>query len=210
MVKTRSPLASTSARGALAGTLAFRQHRRGTTILRSPKPHDPRTPAQLGHRALMRGLQTYWKAYTQAYRDAWKPTPESSNHDAYLAYLKYNLTNFPNNLAINVQNSKIPTPLSWTTASKSLTPKVHSIRILHDKTGLPPLGGYLLYRREGGIPDTTINELVLVTWKATAIEFDYTDVVPTLNTYGYALVWYNNFTQKSNTVTFDPVAPLDE
>jgi hypothetical protein len=209
MVRSTGPLASLHAAGALGGVLTFRRSPRGTSIVHTSKPHDPKSPAQLGARALMRLLQTMWPLLTSAFKADWKASADSSNQDAYLAFLSYNLRQFRNFLAPLGDKPRSTTPLTWNTVTQSITAEVHALRLFHDTSGITPLGCYLIYRRLGGIPDQNQNELVGGTYATTTAELNFLDVVPTLDAYGYRVTRYTVAGIASPSTACAATAPLD-
>lgn len=209
MVKTTGPLTGFTAAGTLGKTLTFRRGPRGTNIVRHFVPHDPGTPAQLGVRALMRLLQTIWTPLLLGYKQNWLPTPESSLHEAYLAYLSRNLLEFRNFLAPLPNPTRLTTTLSWSHTTLIATALVHSIN-LKVNTVLNNLPGrYLIYRRLGDIPNEQQSELIGGTYTDANARLDYTDVVPTLDSYGYRVNRYDLNGQRATSKTFAPTSPLD-
>ncbi len=91
MVRTRAPVASIDAAGKLAGALIFQQSKGRSYARKLTKPKQPRTPAQLGQRALTNFIAKQWSTISAPDQATWSDLAAQLELAPYHAYLKVNL-----------------------------------------------------------------------------------------------------------------------
>jgi hypothetical protein len=158
----------------------------------------------------MRLLQAMWTALLPTYKVLWLPTPQSANQLAYIAFLKRNLLDFKTYLAPTATPTRTDGTLAWVTTSTTITAKIHALQIKANTTLNALPGYYLVYRRLGGIPNEAQGELIGGTFITANTRLDYTDVVPTLDAYGYLATRFDLAGRRSISKTFTATAPLDQ
>ncbi len=91
MVKLKGPLLSSTAAGALSGTLIFSSSKGRRYLKKFHKPKNPKTPAQIGMRAITAFCSTIWKSLPAADTDSWQTLADQANVSPLNACLAYNL-----------------------------------------------------------------------------------------------------------------------
>lgn len=91
MVKVHAPALSMEASGKLGNSLVFAKWK-GRAYARSlVKPHNPKLPAQVGVRSMMRFLAQAWKPLGALAWGSWDDLAEATNISPFNAYVAYNM-----------------------------------------------------------------------------------------------------------------------
>jgi hypothetical protein len=151
-----------------------------------------------------------WKIMFQEEKDLWKPNPRSTNQEAYLTFLATNLLEFKTFKTPTIFRPRGTATLTWTFGTPSIIAQVHALKIHAGSQLGATHGAYLIYRRENDTPDETQQELIAGLYTNGNSALDYTDIVPTLNPYGYRATRFDQNGQKSASHTFTLTAPLDK
>jgi len=117
MVKIKGPMMSLDASGSLADALVFSTWKGQPYVRTLVTPTNPKSPAQLGMRAMLAFLSHHWIILSLEDKTTWAETALNANISPFNAYLAYNLTRWrsfkgPTNTlpAVEAANSATATP----------------------------------------------------------------------------------------------------
>ena len=91
MVKTTGPAVSQEAHGKLADVLIFMKTKKSATVKKHATPSNPKSPAQLAIRAMIKFLSQSWQTLTPLQQATWNTPAFIEDIPAYHAYVKNNM-----------------------------------------------------------------------------------------------------------------------
>lgn len=94
MVKLTGPGLARGASGTLADQLIFSTWKGKAYLKRHRNPAQPRTPAQIAMRAVMRFLSQEWTNLSDALKDSWAALAAATNISPFNAYQAFNLARY--------------------------------------------------------------------------------------------------------------------
>lgn len=93
MPKVTGPLFSIGASGTIAGTINYRQTRRGSIVRKNSKPSGDPSLLQIAQRALIQFLSTSWKLLPEDFKQTWNIAAVPYNFSGFNFYVKLNSEN---------------------------------------------------------------------------------------------------------------------
>jgi len=104
MVKLQGPAMSQGAAGKLGGSLVFANSLRGTYAKKLTAPKQPRSPAQLSIRAMVRFLSQQWASVSAGDKQTWNDLAAAAGVAPYHAFLGHNTRRWRNKLTPTVRH----------------------------------------------------------------------------------------------------------
>ena len=92
MVKVKGPMMSLDASGTLAGTFTFSKWKGRNTVRSHAVPSNPRSPAQVSTRAMMKFLATAWTNLSTAQKATFQTIATTYAISPFNAYVKHNMS----------------------------------------------------------------------------------------------------------------------
>lgn len=174
MVKTKGPMLSLGAQGALANALVASSWRGRTYFKKLSTPHNPKTPDQSAIRAALRGLSKTWPNISTARQSSWNPLAEERRISPIAIYNKTNLERWRKFQGLTerypaTEGVGIATLGGWTATARLRTIAVHGIKFT-------PPGSAWVYCFSSTDPafDSQWNNLIwLAQVKGTTTAFDF-------------------------------------
>ncbi len=91
MASVKGPLFSLDASGTVAGAVVFSKWKGRNYVRRHAVPSNPKSPGQLGVRAMMKFLSQYWTTLSANDKADWETRAEVTNVSPFNAYVAYNM-----------------------------------------------------------------------------------------------------------------------
>lgn len=91
MARTTGPLMSLDASGTVAGTIVFSKWKGRNYVRQRVIPSNPRSPAQVGVRAMMKFLSQIWAGLSTMEKATWQTQADAITASPFNAFTKYNM-----------------------------------------------------------------------------------------------------------------------
>ena len=146
MVKVAAPMLSLEASGTIANSMTFSKWKGRPYVRTRVTPANPRTPKQMGIRAVMAFLARQWAKLTAAHQSTWEAKAKQTNVSAFNAFAGTNAFewrngNYPSKTYPAV---RLSVPPSAPTVSAQGSQRQVTLNIT--KGTIPPGWGYSIHR----------------------------------------------------------------
>lgn len=145
MVKTKGPILSAEAHGALADTLIYATNNKRRSARTYTKPRDPQTPAQLGHRAMIRYIARQWTTLTDPERATWEDPYDEPTVRLYHAFIRFNGARWGHFQAPTREYPATDAPPNPNQGGFAQYPKWHGVGIRIGNCAAPEPWGYAIF-----------------------------------------------------------------
>lgn len=209
MVKLKGPGLATEASGTLADALTFAELRSRSYAKKHARPKNPKTPKQLGVRAMTGFLGAQWRILSPAEQASWQSKATAGRVYPYHAYIAANARRWQN---FRTPSKADPAAEAHTLSDPprlTLTPGTKMISVQLDHIGASSCWGYVLFRSlvTGFTPHPT-NAVAAIPRTSGVFSEYYRDTPLEPGTYYYRVLGFrcdgvrgNHSPQKSATVT---------
>lgn len=179
MVKLKGPILSTVASGTLADVLCFLRGQQTTIAKKYARPKNPKSPGQVGVRAMVTWLSKQWSSLSPAEQLTWQDAVPGKQLAPYHAYIRYNMIRW-NNMLYPSAAYPAAEILSQTTApALYLSPRVASIHIETNAIGSGMCWGYVHFQSTStGFTPSPNNAVYVKSRDAWSTVFLLTPVLP--------------------------------
>ena len=184
MVKVLGPAMSMEASGQLGGVLVFSRWK-GRPYARSlVKPSNPKTPAQVGIRAMLRFLSQAWTDLSDPNQSSFDDLAKNTNISPFNAYIAYNVRRWRENRnpTQDYPAAEASTPLTITMA---LNGGQRNVLVSLTPSGSTDIWGLAIFRSLAAITDINWNLCIAVIPADGGNEVLYTDAPLDAETYHY-------------------------
>lgn len=179
MAKVTGPLLSMDASGTVGNAMVFSKWK-GRSYVRSwVRPSNPKTPAQVANRAMMKYLSQLWHSLAALTRASWATLGAQLKASPFNAYVKENQKNWQQGLApiqtptdARAAAVNMPATITATAGNRQATVTVTAMN-------MDPGFGTIIVRNEGG-PATFARSMVIaiVPYTTDVAEFVDTNLEP--------------------------------
>ena len=163
MVKVAAPMLSLEASGTIANSMTFSKWKGRPYVRTRVTPANPRTPKQMGIRAVMAFLARQWANLTDAQQSTWEEKAKQTNVSPFNAFAGTNAFEWRNG---HYPSKTYPAARSSSAPSAptvSVTGGQRQVAISITKTTTPPSWGYSIHRStQSGINPSWTNAVALV------------------------------------------------
>jgi len=184
MVKVLGPAMSMEASGQIGGVLVFSRWK-GRPYARSlVKPSNPKNPAQVGIRSMLKFLSQAWKPLADEPKATWVLLAKDTNISPFNAYVAYNVRRWRENRnpAQSYPAAEASTAL---TVTQALTAGQRNILVGLTPSGATGIWGFVIFRSAASITDINWNLAIAVIPADGANAVSYTDAPLAAGTYHY-------------------------
>jgi hypothetical protein len=192
MVKVAAPMLSLEASGTIANSMTFSKWKGRPYVRTRVTPANPRTPKQIGIRAVMAFLARQWANLTEAEQSSWEEKAKQTNVSPFNAFAGTNAFEWRNG---HYPSKKYPAARSSTPPSAptvSVTGGQRQVTISITTASTKPSWGYSIHRStQSGLTPSWTNAVALVAADSNG-NATYLDTPLPAGTYYYVVKSFNS------------------
>lgn len=192
MVKTKGPTISAEASGQLAKTLIFVKGMKARAVKKHATPRNPKSPAQVSVRAMIKFLSQDWQTLTTLQKATWNTPAFVDKIAPYHAYLRTNMIRWKTFRGPGKTYPVAPSGPTGATIYQDVFDGVASTveRVINGGGILP--WGYIIFRSPVDWPAGTLDQVIAVVPRNPVLWTFHRDTPLEPGTYWYRT---SNFTE---------------
>ncbi len=176
MATVKGPLFSLGASGTIAGAIVFSTWKGRPYVREHAVPANPKSPAQLGVRGMLKFLSQYWDSLTDNEKADWEEPAAATNISPFNAFVAYNQSAWGHFLSPSIAYPALRTDTAGTITFDSVTALVRSLELTITVTVLADNWGIAIYRNLVTAFTPSRNNAIAMIPALSAASFTFFDV----------------------------------
>lgn len=176
MAGVKGPLFSLDASGTIGGAVVFSKWKGRNYVRRHAVPANPKSPSQIGTRAMMRFLAQQWDGLSDAEKAYWDTPAAVDNISPFNAFIGYNMSRWGLFKYPAQSYPAAETGTAGTIITPVATAQIRSVLVGATVSVLADNWGMAIYRKIGSAPGESRAECVRIIPALSAAAFTWTDI----------------------------------